>query len=191
MTKLSAQQDLKLNLVSSADQRWRDAKKTLEVDVRREIKERSRFLLDARNEAVLIAYESGIPKTQIALRGLHTQRTAGVAEALVHARTRKAALVSHRFSRGDSENEFTITLTGTTLNDACRDHSWSVSDAIDASVDSATFRVADPLQNGEVVLAAVTSSFLPGFEKPHPVVAWGRAHADEALAWWKEAAAWE
>lgn len=51
------------------------------------------------------------------------------------------------------------------------------------------FRVVDPPGSSGVAIVAQTPSFVTERGKLHPVVAWGRENADEALTWWKEVAA--
>lgn len=194
MTNLTAQQKLNLTLVRSADERWRDARRNLEEQVREEVKERSRYLLDARNEATLLAHESGISVTQIAQVGLGTKNTKAARDALAYATYARSArttseVAPSRYSRGEEVGDLVITLTGTELFEACRDQFCSVDKARAAGVDTALFRVVAPETGGDVVLVAATESFVAELERPHPVVAWGRAHASEALAWWRESAA--
>lgn len=94
MTKLSPAQELELSLAAAADNRYRDGKRALEPEVRREIRERSEYLRKARNDAALAAHESGIPKTQIALLGLHTSNTRTALEAIDEAASRRDALAA-------------------------------------------------------------------------------------------------
>ena len=190
VTNLTARQRLNLSLVASADGRWRDGKRNLEAEIRREIKERTQYLVDDRSDAVLVAHESGVPKTQISLLGLHTKNTKAVNEAIRHAAKRAADI--HRaspFSRGRDQDEVVITLTGALLAEACADHGWTADEATELGAHTATFAVTRPGNGGEPVLVAVTKSFVLISDKAHPVVAWGRAHADEALSWWNGVAA--
>lgn len=194
MTPLTDRQKLNLTLVNSADQRWRDARRNLEEQVRQEVKERSRYLLDTRNDAALLAHESGIPVTQIAQKGLGTKNTKAARDAIAYATYRRSArttseVAPSRYSRGEQEGDLVVTLTGTELFEACRDQFCSVDKALAAGADTALFRVVVPETGSSEVLVAATESFVPELEKPHPVVAWGRAHTSEALAWWREAVA--
>ena len=186
MTKLNAQQSLNLAVVSAADQRWRDGVKSLEADVRRELEGRSRFLLEARMDAVLIAYESGVPKSQLSVQGLHTSHIQATREAIGDAMSRRAARapeVTLSWYDKSLTNTVYVRLSGATLDAACARTGWTSSAAIAAGADVAVFRVEGDSQSSPV---AVTGSFVAEDELPHPVVAWGRANANELLRLRKE-----
>jgi hypothetical protein len=190
MTKLNEKQSLNLALVSSADTRWRDAKRGTEAEVRREIRERTQHLLDERNEATLIAHSSGVPKVQIAQIGLGVKNTISVTDAIVAARARRfigQSVTAQQFARGEAEGEIVVSLAGADLNEACALHDWRVDEALAAGVTNATFRATVSGKGSQLVLTAATPSFVDESGKPHPVVAWGRAHSAEILQWWMDA----
>jgi hypothetical protein len=186
MTKLNPKQALNLAIVSAADQRWRDGVKSLEADVRREMEGRSSSLLQARSDAVLIAYESGVPKSQLSVQGLRTSHVQAARDAIEDATLRRAARapeVALSWDGKSSDNSVSVRLSGATLDAACGPTGWSTSEAIAAGADVAVFHIEGDSQSSPV---AVTDSFLAEYELPHPVVSWGRANADELVRLRKE-----
>jgi hypothetical protein len=179
MTKLNATQSLNLAVVSAADQRWRDAVRSLEADVRREMEGRSRSLLEARSDAALIAFESGVPKSQLSVIGLgtsHVQAARDAIDAALQRRAARAPEITMSWVGKASANTVSVRLSGATLNVACGRTGWSTSEAIAAGADVAVFQVEANSQGSPV---AMTDSFVAEYELPHPVVAWGRANANE------------
>ncbi len=188
MTTLTADQMLALDLAAKANRRLRDAKLTLEAEVRAEIRARSLRLVEANNDAVLTCHELGIPKTQIGILAMHTRSIGAVRDAIAEATARRAArtgVIEPRFRIGSTPNEVLVTLSGADLARSCRENSWPVDEALAAGVDQAVFKVVDPRAGGGLVIVAVTPSFVEEFQRPQPAVAWGRAHIAAALDWWK------
>jgi len=191
MTKIDARQQMYVKLAAAADTRWRDAKFNLEAEVRAEVKSRSQHLLEARADAVLLAHEAGCPKVRIAVSALHTRNVEAVRTALADARERRRlqyeASPPH-FARGQVDGEVVVSISGAELAEACAETRWTVDEAIRAGVTTARFRVVKAAEGAAPVLIAVTESFIPDYDKQHPTVRWGRAHAVEGLEWWQEAA---
>ncbi len=182
MTRLSERQQLDLAVVAAADQRWRDAKHTVETEVRREIDLRTQHLLEARNDAALLARENGSPGSQIAYIGLHTKSTLATREAIAEARERRRLrdeAQPPRFRRGERPDEILVQLHGAELDAACRAVGWTVDDAMKARVTSAVFRTW--AVGADQVAVALTESQVA--ERPHPIVVWGRSHSAEILEW--------
>lgn len=186
MTKLNAIQSLNLAVVSAADQRWRDAVKSLEADVRREMEGRSRSLLQARADAALLAFESGVPKSQLAVTGLGTSHVQAVRDAIDEAMLRRAARapeVALSWVGKPSDNNMYVRISGATLDDACSRTGWTASEAVTAGASEAIFQIEGDGQGSPV---AITNSFLTEYERPHPVVSWGRANPDALMRLRKE-----
>ena len=186
MTKLSASQELDLAIVAAADQRWRDAKRTTEGEVRREIRARTRHLMEARNDSALLARDAGIPATQIAYVGLHTKSTAAARAAMADARERRRLrdeAQPPRFTRGEGAGEVVVRLHGAELDSAARAVEWTPEEAVETGVTSAVFRVM--VSGPRVVAVSATESLVGG--RPHPIVAWGRAHTAEIVDWHRQA----
>lgn len=182
MTRLTERQQLDLAVVAAADQRWRDAKRTIETEVRREIDLRTQHLLEARNDAALIARENGTPGSQIAYVGLHTKSTVAAREGIAEARERRRLrddAQPPRFRRGERPDDVVVQLHGAQLDAACSAVGWTVDEALSARVISAVFRVSTV--GTDRVAVAVTESQLG--DRPHPLVVWGRSHSAEILDW--------
>ena len=175
MTRLDERQQLDLAVVAAADQRWRDAKRTVESEVRREVDLRTQHLLEARNDAALLARENGTPGSQIAYVGLHTKSTISAREAIAEARERRRLrneAQPPRFRHGERPDEIFVQLHGAELDAACRAAAWATDEAVQAGVTAATFRVL--FNHAEPVAIAVTDALVG--DRPHPVVSWGRSH---------------
>ena len=182
MTILTERQHLDLAVLSAADQRWRDAKRTLDIEVRREIELRTKHLLEARNDAALLARENGTPGSQIAYVGLHTKSTIAAREGIAEARERRRLREEAqppRFRRGERPDEVLVQLHGAELDAACRAVGWTVDEAMKARVTSAVFRTLSV--GADQVAVALTESQVA--DRSHPIVAWGRSHSAEILEW--------
>lgn len=187
MKTMSPRRALDLQLVREADQRWRDARRSLEPDIQRELNDRVRHLLEARNEAVLLAFEGGAPKTAIADVGLRTKSTSTARLALDAARERRRLMVpavAGPFSPGSDAGVVHVRLDGVLLAEACRATGWTVEGALAAGVDQAEFRIVPTSDGSASVPVAGVPSFVESVGKAHPVVAWGRANSGDIIAWW-------
>lgn len=192
MTKIDARQQMYVKLAAAADTRWRDAKFNLEAEIRAEMRARSQHLLEARNDAVLLAHEAGCPKVRLAVSALHTRNVEAVRHALADARERRRLqreASPPRFARGQADGEVIVSISGAEFAEACVETGWTVDEAIRAGVTTARFRVVNAAEGPAPALVAITKSFLPDYDKQHPTVRWGRAHSAEGLAWWKGVAA--
>jgi hypothetical protein len=192
MTKLNDRQSLNLSVLDAASVRFHDARRSIETDVRREVAARLAHIREARNEAALLASESGVPLSQIGQIGMGTKNSETVRLALEEARRSRAELAivansEHQFHLGDDAHEILVVLIGRSLAEATSEFGWSAAEAMSAGVDRATMKVVGGLEGSEPTLIAVSSSFHVGAQKGHPIVFWSRANSPEILTWWKGA----
>ena len=186
MRTLSPRQVLDLQLVREADQRWRDARRSLERDIVKELNERVRHLYEARNEAAMLALEAGASKMAISEFGFRTKSTSTARLALAAAQERRrllAPLPAGPFAVGAEPGLVVVHLDGARLADACQTAGWTVEDAIAAGVDLAEFRIKPTADGRGTAATAATPSFVDAAGKSHPTVAWARAHAADIVAW--------
>lgn len=190
--KLTAQQTMRLQNVTAADNDYRRAK----IDARAVGKKAeedyiARFMFE-RDRAVRLAVEEGVPKNQLLQQdqGLHT--TAGV--TLKNALERTADLVATmekeqtdphaaRYSLFEDDTHGTairVTLTPTELEDAARAVNYDEKDA-GAAPATAAFLVTP---RGR--LEAIDGLTVGDTYERNPVVAWAYDHESEALAWLAE-----
>ena len=181
--KLTTKQAAHLKRVKTTNTEWRIAKADSAARARLIAEQEVEAFRNAMDHEVRAAFEAGVPKSQIRAFGLGTTNIAALVESLERTAPAAAALadklvtdpLAHRYSMAEP-NILTVTLAGRELAEAVRDAEWS-----GEMPSTADFQVLER-DDGSPYLKAITKAHDALFNA-HPIVAWGRAHGTEALAW--------
>jgi hypothetical protein len=169
-------QQLHLRNVHTTNTAYRNAKRDALLRAKEIAAEEIAGYLNARNLEVRLAYEAGIPKSQIGREGMGTSDPKTVEDALnatqrsVDVELESAPLSGPSFTRND-DRTITLTLHGQAFEAACREFGWDSGKAPNSwALDAEGYPIAE-------------TDFIPEIGKRHPVGAWAVRNIGVARDW--------